>query len=123
MSSIKKLAFSIIERGQSLEKDYFKLQQAMQAPVEMLNTPAIKQIEGFFANMVELEMCVKYLWQQHGYQLVFAFSPYNIAGHGRILASVREDELMTSLPIGTVHGSEDRYTSPFYCFAFSSLLS
>jgi hypothetical protein len=114
MSLIQKLACSTIERGHVLEKDYFKFQQAMQAPLEMLNTPAIKQIEEFFANMVELGTCVKYLWQQQGYQLAFAFSPYNIAGHGRILASVREDELMISLPLGTVRGSEARYISPLF---------
>jgi len=109
MSSISKLARSTMKRGHVLEQDYFKFQQAMQVPVEMLNKPAMKQIEGFFADMVELGTCVKYMWQQQGYQLVFAFSPYNIAGHGRILTSVREDELLVSLPLGTVGKGEDRY--------------
>jgi hypothetical protein len=123
MSLISKLARSTTKRGHVLEKDYFKFQQAMQAPLEMLNAPAIKQIEGFFADMVELGTCVKYLWQQQGYQLVFAFSPYNIAGHGHILTSVREDELIVSLPSGTVGTGEARYISPFYRLAYLSLLS
>lgn len=87
-----------MERGHVLEREYFQLQPALQTPPEMLNTQALERINAFFSRMVELKACVDNLWQQQGYQLVFAFSLYNIAGYGCILTSVQKEELMVSQP-------------------------
>jgi hypothetical protein len=114
---------SIIERGHALEKEYFQLQRALQTPAEMLNAQAINRINNFFSEVVKLGACVDSLWRQHSYQLVFAFSPYNVAGCGHILTSVQKEELMVSQKFDARHQGYARYILHPYFFIFLSVLN